>query len=144
MLCKLWHLYAVLVSNWHALGRALDYHSTIDSYISWNKDLHTLELSNTDWESINLVMTWLKSFNLLLLRCLPQKFWCSQWHMPSFEGYKMTSRISFMTFPTQYCPESNSVSQMHTGSLVTTTTSMTCPPSTHGLHVSMITNLVAH
>src|SRR6267154_235581 len=44
------------------LGRALDYRNTIDSFISRNKDLHTFELSNTDWESIKLVATWLKSF----------------------------------------------------------------------------------
>jgi hypothetical protein len=43
-------------------GRALDYHDTIDSFVSRNKDLHTLALSNTDWESIKLVASWLKSF----------------------------------------------------------------------------------
>ena len=44
------------------LGRALDYRNTIDSYVSRNKDLHALELSNADWESISLVTSWLKSF----------------------------------------------------------------------------------
>src|SRR5258707_4303381 len=44
------------------LGHALDYHDTIDSFVSRNKDLHALELSNTDWESIKLVAAWLKSF----------------------------------------------------------------------------------
>src|SRR6267154_2106467 len=44
------------------LGRALDYRDTIDSFVSRNKDLHAFELSNTDWESIKLVATWLKSF----------------------------------------------------------------------------------
>jgi len=43
-------------------GRALDYRDTIDSFVSRNKDLHALELSNTDWESISLVASWLKSF----------------------------------------------------------------------------------
>lgn len=43
-------------------GRALDYRDTIDSFVSRNKDLHALELSNTDWESIKLVASWLKSF----------------------------------------------------------------------------------
>ena len=43
-------------------GRALDYRETIDAFVSRNKDLHTLELSKTDWESINLVASWLKSF----------------------------------------------------------------------------------
>ena len=43
-------------------GRALDYRNTIDSFVSRNKDLHALELSNTDWESIGLVALWLKSF----------------------------------------------------------------------------------
>jgi hypothetical protein len=44
------------------VGRTLDYHDTIDSFVSRNKDLHTLELSNADWESIKLVTSWLKSF----------------------------------------------------------------------------------
>jgi hypothetical protein len=44
------------------VGCALDYHNTIDSFVSRNKDLHTLELSNADWESIKLVTSWLKSF----------------------------------------------------------------------------------
>jgi hypothetical protein len=44
------------------VGRALDYHNTIDSFVSRNKDLHMLELSNADWESIKLVTSWLKSF----------------------------------------------------------------------------------
>ena len=43
-------------------GRALDYRDTIDSFVSRNKDLHALELSNTDWESLKLVTSWLKSF----------------------------------------------------------------------------------
>jgi hypothetical protein len=43
-------------------GRALDYCDTIDSFVLRNKDLHALELSNTDWESIKLVASWLKSF----------------------------------------------------------------------------------
>jgi hypothetical protein len=43
-------------------GRALDYRDTIDSFVSRNKDLHALGLSNTDWESITLVASWLKSF----------------------------------------------------------------------------------
>jgi hypothetical protein len=45
-----------------SLGRALDYRNTIDCFVSRNKDLHALELSNTDWESLNLVTSWLKSF----------------------------------------------------------------------------------
>jgi hypothetical protein len=44
------------------VGRALDYRGTIDSFVSRNKDLHALELSNADWESIKLVASWLKSF----------------------------------------------------------------------------------
>jgi hypothetical protein len=43
-------------------GRSLDYRDTIDSFVSRNKDLHALELSNSDWESIKLVTSWLKSF----------------------------------------------------------------------------------
>jgi hypothetical protein len=38
--------------------------ATIDSFVAWNKDLHTFEVSNADWESIKLVTSWLKSFQL--------------------------------------------------------------------------------
>ena len=51
-----------MVSNLWNVGRALDYHNTIDSFVSRNKDLYTLELSNADWEPIKLVAFWLKSF----------------------------------------------------------------------------------
>jgi hypothetical protein len=44
------------------VGRALDYRETIDSFVSRNKDLHALELSNANWDSIKLVASWLKSF----------------------------------------------------------------------------------
>jgi hypothetical protein len=46
----------------YGLGRALDYRDTIDSFVSRNKDLHALELTNADWESITLVASWLKLF----------------------------------------------------------------------------------
>jgi hypothetical protein len=52
------------VSSSLMAGRALDYRDTIDSFVSRNKDLHAFELSNTDWESIKLVTSWLKSFRL--------------------------------------------------------------------------------
>jgi hypothetical protein len=50
------------VSGLRNVGRALDYRDTIDSFVSRHKDLHALELGNTDWESITLVASWLKSF----------------------------------------------------------------------------------
>jgi hypothetical protein len=46
----------------NSVGRALDYRDTINSYVSRNKNLHAFELSNSDWESIKLVTSWLKSF----------------------------------------------------------------------------------
>ena len=44
------------------IGRALDYQHAIDSYASRNRDLHQHELSSDDWDSISMVMSWLKSF----------------------------------------------------------------------------------
>jgi hypothetical protein len=44
------------------VGHVLDYCGTINSFISRNKDLHALELSNANWESIKLVASWLKLF----------------------------------------------------------------------------------
>jgi len=49
-------------STHQMLRRALDYHDTIDSFVSRNKDLHAFELNNADWDSIKLVTSWLKSF----------------------------------------------------------------------------------
>ena len=43
------------VSGLEILEHALDYYNMIDSFVSRHKDLHTLELSNTDWESLKLV-----------------------------------------------------------------------------------------
>ncbi|KAI0282624.1 hypothetical protein BC826DRAFT_864166, partial [Russula brevipes] len=49
-------------STHQMLHMSLDYCDTIDSFVSRNKDLHVLKLSNADWESIKLVTLWLKSF----------------------------------------------------------------------------------
>ena len=62
MLRMLSFLLIVCVPGLWDVGRALDYRDTIDSFVSRNKDLHTLELSNADWESIKMVASWLKSF----------------------------------------------------------------------------------
>jgi hypothetical protein len=56
------------------IGRALDYRNTIDSFISRNRDLHVLELSSADWESIKLVASWLKSFRSATTEMSTTKF----------------------------------------------------------------------
>jgi len=61
MSLSLWLL--LWVSDLWDVGRALDYRRTTDSFISQNKDLHILELSDADWDSIKLVASWLKSFH---------------------------------------------------------------------------------
>jgi hypothetical protein len=48
-------------------GWALDYSDMINSFVSRNKDLHAFELSNADWESVNLVTSWLKSFRAAMM-----------------------------------------------------------------------------
>jgi len=55
------YIYSYIPGLWN-VGCTLDYHDTINSFVSRNKDLHALELSNTDWKSIKLVASWLKSF----------------------------------------------------------------------------------
>ena len=55
------------------LGQALDYHETINAFVSRNKDLHAPKLSNTDWESIDLVALWLKSFRSVTMEMLATK-----------------------------------------------------------------------
>ncbi len=57
---SLWLL--LWVSDLWDVGRTLNYHRTIDSFISRNKDLHILKLSDANWDSIKLVASWLKSF----------------------------------------------------------------------------------
>jgi len=60
--CVHCHNNSQVSSSCSTIGRALDYHNTIDSFVSRNKDLHTFKLSDSDWESIMLVTSWLKSF----------------------------------------------------------------------------------
>jgi hypothetical protein len=57
-----YYLYKFSANGAWNVGRALDYRDTIDSFVSRNKDLHPLELSSADWDSIKLVASWLKSF----------------------------------------------------------------------------------
>ena len=61
MLCTLSLSFILDSCSWTARW-VVNYCDTIDSFISRNKDLHALELSNSDWESIKLVVLWLKSF----------------------------------------------------------------------------------
>jgi hypothetical protein len=48
-------------------GWALDYRNTIDPFVSRNRDLPAFELSNMDWESVQLVTSWLKSFKAAMM-----------------------------------------------------------------------------
>jgi hypothetical protein len=62
------------MSDFRDVWRALDYRDTIDSFISRNKDLHSLELSDADWDSVSLVTTWLKSFRAATTEMSTTKF----------------------------------------------------------------------
>jgi ketosteroid isomerase-like protein len=44
------------------LGRALRYRVAVDNFVSRERDLHPLTLSNDDWAAIALVAKWLESF----------------------------------------------------------------------------------
>jgi len=98
------------------VGCALDYRGTIDSFVSRNKDLHALELSNADWESIKLVASWLNCFGLRLQRCRPQNYQCYRRLTPSSEAYRMTLKASSAIFPTQSHLVSNLASLARTAS----------------------------
>jgi len=63
----------IWVPNLWNVGHALDYCNTINSFVSRNKDLYALELSNTNWESIKLVASWLKSFRSATTEMLTTK-----------------------------------------------------------------------
>jgi hypothetical protein len=43
-------------------GRALDYRPIVDSFAHVHRDLWQYSLSNEEWEAIELVAKWLKSF----------------------------------------------------------------------------------
>lgn len=43
-------------------GRALDYRPVVDSFTHVHRDLWQYSLSNEEWEAIELVAKWLKSF----------------------------------------------------------------------------------
>ena len=44
------------------LGHALRYKTEINMFVMLNQDLHSLEISNEEWDAISLVTTWLKHF----------------------------------------------------------------------------------
>jgi hypothetical protein len=44
------------------LGRALDYQKDIDDFVSRNRDLRALELTEEEWVAISQVADWLKAF----------------------------------------------------------------------------------
>jgi hypothetical protein len=50
-----------LVSNFQP-GRALDYRTVVDSFSRVHRDLWSYSLSSEDWEAIELITNWLKSF----------------------------------------------------------------------------------
>ncbi len=43
-------------------GRAIDFRDVIDNYVSRIRELRHLELSEADWNAIELVTGWLKTF----------------------------------------------------------------------------------
>ncbi len=43
-------------------GHAIDFHDVIDNYVSRIRELRHLELSEADWNAIELVTGWLKMF----------------------------------------------------------------------------------
>ncbi|KAF8812636.1 hypothetical protein BYT27DRAFT_7086509, partial [Phlegmacium glaucopus] len=44
------------------LGRALDYRMVVDTFSHVHRDLWPYSLSSEEWEAIELITTWLKSF----------------------------------------------------------------------------------
>lgn len=68
------------------LGHALDYHDTIDLFISRNKDLYALKLSNADSELINLMASRLKLFWAATIKMLTTKFLNSSHHFMGLTG----------------------------------------------------------
>lgn len=45
-----------------ALGRAIEYRAVVDSYVSRNRELHSCEMSASDWDNVSMVTGWLKTF----------------------------------------------------------------------------------
>lgn len=44
------------------IGRALDYHKEINSYVSKHRELQKYKLTNQEWDTIALITRWLKTF----------------------------------------------------------------------------------
>ncbi len=51
-------------------GHAIDFHDVIDNYVS-----HNLELSEADWNAIELVTGWLKTFRSDRRSCRRASSW---------------------------------------------------------------------
>ena len=43
-------------------GRAIDYRTAVDSFSRVHRDLWSFSLCEEEWQAIELVATWLKSF----------------------------------------------------------------------------------
>jgi hypothetical protein len=54
------HGILIITVDW--AGRALDFKAVVDDFVSLHKDLHALELSDTEWDAIGQVANWLKLF----------------------------------------------------------------------------------
>ncbi len=49
-----------------ALGHAIEYCAVVDSYVSCNQELHSCEMSASDWDNVSMVMGWLKTFRFTM------------------------------------------------------------------------------
>ena len=54
-------------------GHALDYKGAINSFVTWNRDLHDYELTDYDWEAVVMITYWLKSFHTATTQMLKTK-----------------------------------------------------------------------
>ena len=53
----------LLLTLFYHVERGLQYHGEITTFVHLNKELSDLELSETEWTSVQLVASWLKQFH---------------------------------------------------------------------------------
>ena len=56
--------YSPNVANAYCIGHMLDYQKHVDDFVGRNRELRTLELDEDEWEAIETVTDWLKTFQL--------------------------------------------------------------------------------
>jgi len=81
------------------IGRALDYRTVLDDFVAKNREMRKHELQVEDWEAIELVALWLKSFRSATTQMSTTKRPMLSWTHAVFRGLQDSLADSLRTLP---------------------------------------------